>query len=188
MAIDYHQVFEQAVRDSLTGLYSHGFLQDTLQRQIECARRYHWPLSLLFLDIDHFKTINDQHGHVFGDEVLRTLGATIRSVMRGADLGVRYGGEEFVVLLPHTNRAEAGIMAERIRCAVAERGCLRSQSGGRINLTISIGVASYPEDALDAAELLQHADEAMYVAKRGGRNRVASYFAKAEDRAKKRWS
>jgi putative two-component system response regulator len=132
-------------------------------------------LSLLFLDIDHFKAINDQHGHAVGDEILRTLASTIRGTIRCADIGVRYGGEEFVVLMPHTDRAEGLLLAERLRCAVAEQGGFRPESGGKVNLTVSLGVASFPEDSVDAASLLEHADEAMYKAKRGGRNQAVAY-------------
>lgn len=175
LTVDYDQVLRQAITDSLTGLYTHGFLKDTLTRQLECARRYGWPLSLMFLDIDHFKAINDQHGHAVGDEVLRSLGSIIRGTIRHADIGVRYGGEEFVVLMPHTDQSEAMRLAERLRTTVAEKGRLCTAAGGQVNPTVSLGVASFPEHAIDAASLLEHADEAMYKAKRGGRNQAVAY-------------
>lgn len=175
LSLDYDKLVTQAVTDSLTGLRTHGFLKDTLQNQVECGRRYGWPLSVLFLDIDHFKAINDQHGHGTGDEVLRMIGGTIRRTIRGADVAVRYGGEEFVVVLPHTDRQEAESLAERLRCAIAERGGIRLSSGGKVNATVSVGVATFPKDASDSTTLLQYADKAMFMAKRAGRNRVVGY-------------
>jgi putative two-component system response regulator len=175
LTVDYDQAIRQATTDSLTGLGTRSFLEGALQRQCDGARRYGWPLSLIFLDIDHFKSVNDQHGHPFGDRVLQSLGETIRAVVRGADVAARYGGEEFIILAPHTGRAEAGQLAERLRCAVEERGSFRSESGDKVNVTVSLGIASFPEDAPDGVTLLQHADEALYKAKRDGRNRVVVY-------------
>jgi len=162
----------QAVTDSLTGLYTHGFLQDTLQRQTVCARRYGWPLSLLFLDLDHFKRINDHYGHAVGDEVLRTVADCLKMSIRPSDIAVRYGGEEFVVLLPHTSRGEAEQVAERLRADVEKLTISCPSVDNGVHVTVSVGVACFPDDAADAPVLLQRADEAMYLAKQAGRNRV----------------
>ena len=170
------QALQLAVTDSLTGLFTHGFLWETLHRQVACARRYEWPLSLLFIDIDHFKSINDRHGHAAGDEVLRHLSKAILTVVREGDTCVRYGGEEFVVLLPHTTRSGACLIADRIR--VAAQTAVEQPSAfapGGAPVTVSIGVATLPDDATDARALLERADAAMYQAKRAGRNQVVPF-------------
>jgi putative two-component system response regulator len=172
-----NHALRQAVTDGLTGLYTHGFMQDTLQRQAACSRRYEWPLSLLFVDIDHFKQINDRHGHAVGDAVLRSVGQVIARCSREGDTAVRYGGEEFVLLLPHTSRVQAKTLAERIRVAAetVAISCPQLPQHEGLRITVSIGISGMPEDANDAATLLQHADEAMYQAKRAGRNQITVF-------------
>ncbi|HEX4150133.1 MAG TPA: response regulator, partial [Pirellulales bacterium] len=171
-----HQALQQAITDSLTGMFTHGFLQETLGRQVACARRHAWPLSLLFIDIDRFKQINDQNGHAVGDDVLRALADKIRNNLRRSDIAVRYGGEEFVVLLPHTDRAGARKVAEELRCATERMAVASPRLGERtLKVTISLGVATFPGDADDGPALVERADEAMYRAKRGGRNQVIAY-------------
>ncbi|HEY5312196.1 MAG TPA: response regulator [Pirellulales bacterium] len=171
-----HQALQQAVTDSLTGLFTHGFLQETLGRQLLCARRHGWPLSLVFIDIDRFKQVNDQYGHAAGDDVLRTLAEKIRNTVRRSDIVVRYGGEEFVVVLPHTDRPGAQKVAEQLREVVEQMPIESHRLGDRpLRITISLGVASFPGDAEDGPSLLMRADEAMYRAKRGGRNQVVIY-------------
>ncbi|HWC88582.1 MAG TPA: response regulator [Pirellulales bacterium] len=171
-----HLALQQAVTDSLTGLYTHGFLQETLGRQLLCARRHGWPLSVVFIDIDRFKQVNDQYGHAVGDDVLRTLAEKIRNTVRRSDIVVRYGGEEFVVLLPHTDQIGAQKVADQLRQVVEQMPIESPRLGDRpLMITISVGVASFPGDAEDGAALLARADEAMYRAKRGGRNQVIVY-------------
>jgi len=173
-----NQALRLAITDSLTGLYTHGFLQESLQRHLAFARRHDRPLSLLFADIDHFKQINDRHGHSAGDEVLKSIAQTLCHIMRRGDVIVRYGGEEFVALLPHTSRAEAHKLAERVRAEIASQSIgIRTADQRGLRVTLSIGVAGFPEDACDAEALLQHADEAMYQAKQAGRNAVALFGA-----------
>lgn len=171
-----NEALQQAVTDSLTGLFTHGFLQETLNRQVLCAGRHGWPLSLVFIDIDRFKQVNDQYGHATGDEVLRKLADKLRQCVRRSDIVVRYGGEEIVVLLPHTNRAGAQKVAEQLRRSVEQMPIESARLADRpLMVTISLGVASFPEDAEDGSTLLARADEAMYRAKRGGRNQVVPY-------------
>ena len=142
------QAMRRAVTDSLTGLYTQGFMRETLESQLQCAGRYGNPYSVIFADIDHFKQVNDRHGHAAGDAVLRSVAQSLRGLVRQSDTLVRYGGEEFVVLLPHTDGAEAMILAERMRGTVA--GLTVSADGAPpIQVTMSLGVASYPADARD---------------------------------------
>lgn len=175
-----NQALRAAITDSLTGLYTHGFLQESVQRQVACARRHGRPISLLFADVDHFKQINDHYGHSAGDEVLKSLAQTFRETMRSGDILVRYGGEEFVVLLPHTGRADAADLAERLRNTIQSRPIpILDAEQRELCVTMSIGVAAFPDDAADSATLIEHADEAMYLAKQAGRNRVAVFGASA---------
>jgi diguanylate cyclase (GGDEF)-like protein len=158
----------RAATDALTGLPNSREVQDTLKRMTAHASRTLSPLSALLLDLDHFKQINDSHGHALGDDVLAALGTTIQAQLRASDFVGRYGGEEFVILLPDTGREEAEIVAEKIRAAVANI----TVSGVTRPITASIGVAFLPDDATDSVTLLRNADRALYTAKSNGRNRV----------------
>jgi diguanylate cyclase (GGDEF)-like protein/PAS domain S-box-containing protein len=162
----------QAMTDGLTGLYNIRYFQQQLSREIKRAERYHHPLSLIMLDIDHFKYYNDLHGHLQGNEVLRQMARLILSNTRETNTVARYGGEEFAVLLPETAKEVAVQAAERL-CAVIEENVFpfeSEQPGG--NLTVSLGVASYPEDAHDEDALIRMVDDFLYEAKWSGRNRV----------------
>jgi two-component system, cell cycle response regulator len=164
-----------AETDGLTGLHNHRSLRQHLQREIERSNRNRLPLSLLMIDVDHFKQYNDRHGHPAGDEVLRQLARLMDADRRANDLCARYGGEEFVMLLVDTEKQTAALVAERLLRHVASHDFPHAdtQPGGR--LSISVGVASYPVDAASAAALVEAADQALYQAKREGRNRVAQY-------------
>ena len=167
---------EVSVKDELTSLYNHRFLQEKMVEEFARASRYHYSLSCLMVDIDHFKTINDTHGHLVGDQVLRELGQLFVSYLRQADTVARYGGEEFVVLLPHIGYEGARILAERLRKKVMERSFGINGPSGSLKISVSIGVASYPEDPVDRKDtLLFYADKALYRAKGSGRNRVYAY-------------
>ena len=161
-----------ATTDPLTGLSNHRSLFQNLEKELDRALRHGRPLSLIFFDGDRFKRVNDIHGHAVGDIVLCELGERVRSVLRGGDTLGRYGGEEFLVLLPETDTEEARQVAERVRVAVAAHPLARSHVDGGINMTISIGIATYPLDGNTTGELMQKADQAMYWAKRLGRNQV----------------
>lgn len=161
---------EMAFVDELTGLYNRRRMLERLDEEFKRARRYSYPISCLFLDIDHFKQINDQHGHQAGDEVLAEIANLLRGCIRAYDVPCRYGGEELVVLLPQTSLEQAVKAGERIRETVEG---MTSAFGGQA-VTVSIGVACYPETASDPSSLLSTADQAMYAAKVSGRNRVCA--------------
>ncbi|HLI07161.1 MAG TPA: diguanylate cyclase [Ktedonobacteraceae bacterium] len=161
-----------ATTDPLTELPNHRALQALLEQECERARRFGHPLSLLFFDGDRFKQTNDTYGHAVGDLVLRELGERARSVLRAGDAVGRFGGEEFLVLLPETDVQEAKIVAERLRAAVAALPLAAREVNGGIAVTVSVGVAGYPGDGRTADELREQADQAMYWAKRLGRNQV----------------
>lgn len=163
---------KQALTDALTGLPNHRAVMEQLHKELERACRYRRPLSVLFFDADRFKRVNDTYGHAAGDAVLRQIGERAESVLRGGDTIGRFGGEEFVVLLPEANAEEAGSIAERIRVSVAAEPVATLQVEGGLAATISIGLSTYPLDGESEQILLSQADEAMYLAKRLGRNQV----------------
>lgn len=158
-----------ATRDLLTNLPNHRALIGALDQELDRARRYERPCSIILLDLDHFKAINDGLGHAGGDAALQELSSVVRCSLRSIDILGRWGGEEFVVILPETECEGAVSTAERIRSAVASHPFA---VGGGIHVTCSLGVASYPEDATERDTLLESADRAMYGAKRLGRNQV----------------
>jgi diguanylate cyclase (GGDEF)-like protein len=158
----------RASTDSLTGLPNKRAVADTLQRMVAQSSRSLSPLSLLVLDLDHFKTINDRLGHPVGDQVLANVGAALRSTLRDGDFAGRNGGEEFILLLPDTDLVGALTAAEKVRVAVEEIDI----PGLEVSTTASIGIAVYPEHAVNPERLERLADAALYVAKKSGRNRV----------------
>jgi len=160
-----------AITDALTGLYNHRYLHERLSEELQRAREAEQPLSVLFCDLDHFKGYNDANGHSAGDVVLREVAHLIEQSVRNVDVAGRYGGEEFVVLLVETGRAAALAVAERIRERIGGAGF----SANGTPLTVSIGVAGFPEDAERREKLLDKADAAMYLAKRRGRDQVAEF-------------
>ena len=163
---------QKSSTDELTGLFNRRFLAKAFDMELSRAERSGNPLSVLMVDIDHFKAFNDRFGHPEGDTVLRNAGAFLTNHLRSTDVAARYGGEEFIVLLPSTGKREAGKKADNLRKAFAEAGL----SGERkTKVTVSIGVASMPNDGLTEHELVGAADAALYVAKRQGRNRVAIF-------------
>lgn len=171
----YERVQALAIHDGLTGLFVRRHFLARLQEEIARAARRELPLAFLMVDIDHFKLINDHHGHLVGDAVLRELAALLRTQVREVDLLGRYGGEEFALGLPETDMAHAEMAAERIRHAV-EQTTFRAYDE-HLTMTVSIGVAAFPHDAVDLTELVEHADAALYKAKLGGRNRVCLFGA-----------
>ncbi len=161
-----------ASHDGLTGLFNRHELLRLLGNDLQRARRYDHPLSVLLLDVDHFKSVNDYCGHQAGDRVLQQLGQLLQTASREVDYVARYGGEEFVVVLPEAGNEEAAEAAERLRQAVAKELFDLGDGRGAQHMTISIGVASCPEHGHDARELFHAADQAMYRAKHSGRNQV----------------
>ncbi len=160
-----------AYTDAMTGLRNYRAFCAQLDEEVRRATRYNHPVSLLLLDLDLFKQVNDQFGHQVGDRALMHLATVLRASVRDTDLPARYGGEEFVVLCPETDADEALVVAERIRQAVASTPFLDGEHAP-VYLTVSIGVATFPWDADDDATLIHNADAALYQAKRAGRNRV----------------
>lgn len=165
---------ELATRDDLTGLYNHRAFYSLLSEEIARAERFARPVSLLMIDIDHFKRVNDAHGHLAGDAILSALSELLTSHARTIDRVCRYGGEEITVILPETGHKTSATMAERLRKAV-EKTPFHIVTGAPVHITISIGVSTYPSDAESAQLLINTADTAMYAAKKQGRNRVVGY-------------
>jgi two-component system cell cycle response regulator len=165
---------EMAITDQLTGLHNRRYMSRHLDTLIAGAEKSGKPIAFLIMDIDYFKSVNDNCGHDIGDEVLREFASRIAANVRGIDLACRYGGEEFVVVMPDTDVAFAYAVAERLRKSVETTPFLISRDPGRLNITISIGIAG-SEGTNDSAEALLHrADQALYRAKRDGRNRVVA--------------
>jgi len=164
-------LYKSATRDALTGLSNRRLFQDRLESEISWHRRHEQPLSLLFVDIDHFKVVNDQHGHVIGDEVLCEIARIFEDVSRHEDIVARWGGEEFVLMLRQTGQQPARMAAERLRAAVQANTF--SGANGPFGLTVSVGVATRVGEALTSGhDLVREADTFLYLAKGRGRNQV----------------
>ena len=170
----YQQTMIMAVTDTLTGLHNRNYMEIHLGNLVAHAQDSGKPLAILMIDIDFFKSINDTFGHAAGDAVLRELGARIASNIRGIDLASRYGGEEFVVIMPDTGLDVAKVVAERLRQTVCGEPFKLSSDNSDLAVTISIGVAGIGGEATDESALLERTDQALYAAKQGGRNRVVT--------------
>lgn len=167
-----HTAHTLSMTDVLTGLHNRRHFMQSAQRELDLAQRHGLPLALLILDIDHFKRVNDQHGHAVGDQVLIEVGRRCAQVLRATDLLARWGGEEFVVLLPNTGHEQAHQLAERMRETVAYSAQLYAAQEA-VRVTISIGVAgTVPQQPTTLDALVQQADRALYDAKHAGRNQV----------------
>ena len=179
LAIEYALLYERArqmaITDLLTGLYNFGYFLERLKEERLRAERYHRLLSLVILDIDHFKKYNDSNGHPAGNEVLKKIATILKQEAREVDIVARYGGEEMVVVLPETSRKRATELAERIRQRINETMFDRMQSQPLGKITISAGVATFPVDASGEEDLVKKADSSLYVAKSQGRNRVVAF-------------
>ncbi len=160
-----------ASTDGLTGLWNHRRMQDVMRDEVRRSARYHHAISILMLDVDSFKSFNDTYGHPQGDQMLRSVSDALTATVRNTDFVGRYGGEEFIIILPETAKHDACKLAERVRKAV-ETNAFVLVNDLPVHRTVSVGVATYPEDALNAQELVQRADDALYEAKRTGKNRV----------------
>jgi len=171
LAIENSRLYEQTVilsnSDSLTGLWNHGYFQYLLGEEIRKSSLMKFYFTLLMIDIDNFKVFNDTYGHQAGDSIIREISKIFRDVSRKIDAVARYGGEEFGIILPITKKEEALILAERIRRAVETNPSLK-------NITISIGVSSFPEDGEKKEDLIAYADRALYEAKRSGKNKICA--------------
>ncbi|HZT25615.1 MAG TPA: PleD family two-component system response regulator [Pseudolabrys sp.] len=168
---------EMAITDALTGLFNRRYMETHLATLVEQAASRGKPLALLILDIDYFKAINDGYGHDAGDDVLREFALRIRKSIRNIDLACRYGGEEFVIVMPETDMAVATMVAERIRRRIAGEPFVIQQGVRNLDVTISVGIAAFDGAKDTAAAVLKRADTALYRAKRDGRNRVVPHAA-----------
>lgn len=163
-----------SVTDELTGLSNRRHLDNELERELPRHERYKRELAVLMLDVDRFKVLNDTHGHPAGDAVLRQLADVLKECTRKGDTISRFGGEEFVVILPETPRDGAQLLAERIRSATEAKKFVIDEAGTTVAVTVSVGVSFFPKHGKDADALIAAADEALYRSKTGGRNRVTS--------------
>ena len=162
----------RAISDALTGLYDRGYFEDALKRELQRCQRYGNPVSLLLLDLDQFKEVNDEYGHRVGDKVLLAFGELIRKHLRGADVPCRLGGDEFAIILSDTAQREAGTVAERFRADVESWFETHPVCGQFLEVTVSGGIATAPADATSHEQLYALADGALYEAKRRGSNRI----------------
>ncbi len=162
---------ELSIRDPLTGLFNRRYLDETLERELKRAARKHLPLGVIMLDIDHFKLFNDTHGHAAGDLLLQQLGDTLKRHIRAGDIACRYGGEEFLLILPEANREVSLHRAEHLREEV-KRIRIHHENQDLDGVTMSLGVAGFPQDGKTCERVLKAVDDALYQAKREGRDRV----------------
>ena len=167
----YEAARQLAITDGLTKIYNHRFFQELFDKEYKRSDRYNTIFSMIMLDIDHFKKVNDTYGHLCGDEILKSLAGLIKSCLRSMDIAARYGGEEFAVLLPETNGPEAVQTAERIRHTIEDHTFMGTDQG--LSVTVSQGVATYPSTGVhERSDIIAKADEALYEAKESGRNMV----------------
>ncbi|RMD99471.1 MAG: diguanylate cyclase [Calditrichaeota bacterium] len=169
-----------AITDGLTGLYNHRYFKEFLMRELDRARRHRLNVSIVMIDIDHFKHYNDTHGHQAGDELLAQIARLFKDNIRKIDLAARYGGEEFVLILLETNKQSASVVAEKIRHLVEAFPFAHEQTQPMGRITVSMGVASFPQDASDFDNLVRTADRRLYLAKQRGRNQVVGEEMVAE--------
>jgi diguanylate cyclase (GGDEF)-like protein len=170
---NFSKISDMANRDGLTGLYNARFFHEALLRELERVKRSSRPFSLVILDGDRFKRINDRYGHPTGDQVLQHIARVARSVLRGYDTLARYGGEEFIAMLPEANVSQALLLGERLRKMIEQRPFM-TDDGDTIRVTVSVGVAE-AQAPYDKKELISQADQALYRAKESGRNKVVLY-------------
>ncbi|MGK7346301.1 MAG: diguanylate cyclase [Candidatus Nitrospinota bacterium M3_3B_026] len=168
----FSETQKQAITDSLTGLYSRRYFTEIMRKEISKARRDTGVFSLIMMDVDHFKDVNDTYGHLVGDDVLKKIGGVLKKNTRQEDVMARYGGEEFVVLLPGISVADALFVAEKLRGAVKEEAAIQVEGEEPRNVTISGGVSCYPESGKTMEQIIDAADRALYSAKTEGRDRI----------------
>jgi diguanylate cyclase (GGDEF)-like protein len=166
------KIQELTITDDCTGLYNARHLYDSIEAEVNRSARYGYEFSVIFLDLDHFKLVNDNCGHLVGSRLLAEIGATIKSRLRLIDYAFRYGGDEFVILLPQTNKQAALVVARRLR-DLLRTNRFHLDQGLDLNVRASLGVATYPEDAKNAHDLIRQADEMMYTVKNTTRDAVA---------------
>ena len=168
---DFEHQYKLATTDGLTELYNHRFFQEQMLMQVENCKRYNSQFSLLLIDIDFFKKFNDTYGHQAGDAVLKQVAQALKKNVRSTDIVCRYGGEEMTIILSNTEKDEAIITAQKICQAVAKRP-FKLSADEESHVTISLGVSTYPQDGTTPAQLIEHSDKGLYLAKENGRNQV----------------
>jgi diguanylate cyclase (GGDEF)-like protein len=168
---------KSAITDPLTRLFNRRHFMRALDMEVRRSERYSLRMSLLMLDLDEFKALNDRHGHLFGDLVLQRVGKLLRKAVRDADVACRFGGEEFAVILPETDRLGSFAVAERIRRSIRTGFAEKPIGGKLVHVSLSGGIAAYPEDGPAPAKLVARADQALYLAKRGGKNRISLHHS-----------
>jgi diguanylate cyclase (GGDEF)-like protein len=166
-----NKIKQLVITDDLTGLYNSRYFFEQVEYEVERARRYHAPLSLVFFDLDRFKIVNDTYGHLVGSRLLAEVGAIVQFIIRKTDKAARYGGDEFVIILPQTEKDGALTLAVKLQNALKEQPFI-SNNVELMTVTGSFGVATFPDDAQNSSELINAADEAMYLVKASGRNGV----------------
>jgi diguanylate cyclase (GGDEF)-like protein len=170
----FAKVEDMALKDTLTGLYNRRYFQQILDYELNRAKRYHQPISLIFLDVDHFKRINDTYGHTTGDQFLKQIASKFASLFRTTDLAARYAGDEFVAILPSTDQEGSSILAQRILDVLGDHQVVIR--GATLQISVSIGVATYQDlEGIGSSGLIARADKAMYEAKTQGRNCVRRF-------------
>lgn len=163
---------ELAITDGLTGIYNHRYFKQFLAKEIIRTNRHNTKVSLAMIDIDHFKHYNDSHGHVAGDKILQQMAKLMAQNLRSIDVAARYGGEEFVAVLPQTDAHAAKIVAEKLRMLIENSQFEKEESQPNSKITISVGIATYPDNSKDLEGLINSADQRLYAAKAQGRNKV----------------
>jgi diguanylate cyclase (GGDEF)-like protein len=178
-ALQNAHLYELAMVDGLTGLFMRRYFDARIEEEIERSKRYGTPFSIVMMDVDNFKNLNDEHGHLIGDRVLKSIANVVKAQMRGVDTAARYGGEEISMILPRTDMLNAYNVGERIRAAIAEqRVTTDSEPPKVLGVTASFGIASYPETkAANGEDLVRRADRALYRAKKTGKNRVELFWS-----------
>ena len=173
-ALLHQKTQDLTIVDELTRLYNFRYFSNKLRAEIRRAQRYHLPLSLIMVDIDWFKRCNDTYGHLFGNRVLQDLARRIEESVRDVDVVCRYGGEEFAVILPQTKKADAQMIGERIRRRVESTDFVDDTKNPRVKMTVSLGIACFPENGNTSKELIERVDQALYLAKGRGKNLVCT--------------
>jgi diguanylate cyclase (GGDEF)-like protein len=173
-ALLHQKTQELTIVDELTSLYNFRYFSRKLGTEVTRAKRYRQPLSVIMIDIDWFKRCNDTYGHLFGNRVLRDLAQRIKDSIREVDVPCRYGGEEFAVILPQTKKADAQMIGERIRRRVESGEIVSADKSSTVKITVSLGVATYPENGKTPKELIGKVDQALYLAKGRGKNLVCT--------------
>jgi diguanylate cyclase (GGDEF)-like protein len=180
-ARNFHKVQELTVLDDHTGLFNSRHMKRTLDQEVVRATRFGHPVSVIFFDLDHFKRVNDTHGHQAGSQVLHEIGRLLLKTLRSTDVPVRYGGDEFVILMPETSKDQAVAAARRIGAEIARQPFLADKPYGPTKLTASLGVAAFPDDARDPENLVRRADEAMYHVKATARGGVFAAITESDN-------